>query len=104
VDVQLPQPARVGEAIDVRAVVRTGGLSPADLIPQVYVGRVSEDRDIVGAEVVPMSLEREEAGRAHFRASVPCRTSGRHGLTVRVLPFHEDLAHPHETGLVVWAA
>lgn len=103
VDVRLPQPPRVGQAIEVRAVVRTGGLAPADLIPQVYIGRVSEDRDILGADKVPMSLEREEAGRAQFIASVPCRTSGRHGLTVRVIPFHEDLAHPHETGLVVWA-
>ena len=39
-----------------------------------------------------------------FRAVIPCRTSGTHGLTVRVLPHHEDLGHPHETGLIVWAS
>jgi hypothetical protein len=35
---------------------------------------------------------------------IPCRTSGTHGLTVRVLPYHVDLGHPHETGLITWAA
>ena len=38
-----------------------------------------------------------------FHASLPCRTSGTHGLTVRVLPHHPDLGHPHETGLIAWA-
>ena len=25
------------------------------------------------------------------------------GFTVRVVPHHEDLAHPHATGLILWA-
>jgi hypothetical protein len=41
---------------------------------------------------------------AMFEVVVPCRTSGTQGLTVRVLPRHEDLGHPHETGLIVWAS
>jgi len=39
-----------------------------------------------------------------FGAVIPCRSSGTRGLTVRVLPHHEDLGHPHETGLIAWAA
>src|SRR5439155_5115113 len=37
-----------------------------------------------------------------FRAVIPCRTSGTHGLTVRVVPHHVDLGQPHETGLITW--
>jgi len=39
-----------------------------------------------------------------FTAAFPCTSSGTHGLTVRVVPHHEDLGHPHETGLIVWAS
>jgi hypothetical protein len=43
-------------------------------------------------------------GDVLFSAVIPCRTSGTQGLTVRVLPYHADLGHPHETGLIVWAS
>jgi hypothetical protein len=92
---------------------------------QVYIGKVDEGRQIVGATTVPMVPEGEmgdEPGREAgdepaskpasvaagdgvlFKACIPCRTSGTHGFTVRVIPRHEDLAHPHATGLILWAS
>jgi hypothetical protein len=38
-----------------------------------------------------------------YAAQVPCKGSGMQGFTVRVLPFHEDVGHPHETRLIIWA-
>ena len=38
-----------------------------------------------------------------FQGRVPCRSSGTHGLTVRLIPDHEDLPHIHCTGLIRWA-
>jgi len=31
-----------------------------------------------------------------------CEKTGQHGLTVRVLPRHCDLADPYEMGLILW--
>jgi hypothetical protein len=42
-------------------------------------------------------------GSHQFVGRVVAVAAGRQGYTVRVLPSHEDLAHPIDTGLVVWA-
>jgi starch phosphorylase len=125
VETDLPPATRVGADLEVRAWVRIGKLTPADLAVQVYIGKVDEGRQIVGATTVPMVPEGEmgdEPGREAgdepaskpasvaagdgvlFKACIPCRTSGTHGFTVRVIPRHEDLAHPHATGLILWAS
>jgi starch phosphorylase len=38
-----------------------------------------------------------------YRGTIPCRSSGQHGYTVRVLPRHPDLANLFEPGLVCWS-
>ena len=82
----------------------TTRLTAADVIPQVYLGRMHEGRDIVEPVIVPMENQGAIVGDGVlFRAVIPCRTSGTHGLTWRVLPHQEDLGHPHETGLIAWA-
>jgi starch phosphorylase len=105
VDVALSDQVRVGGELEVRAWIHTGMLAAADLVPQVYLGKLHEGRDIVEPEIVPMENEGATTGDdVLFRAVIPCRTSGTHGLTVRVLPYHVDIGHPHETGLITWAA
>jgi starch phosphorylase len=105
VEISLPEHTEVGGLVDVRAWICTGTLAAADVVPQVYLGKLHEGRDIVEPAIVPMENQGADAGnRALFRAVIPCRTSGTHGLTVRVLPQHADLGHPHETGLIAWAS
>jgi starch phosphorylase len=105
VEVTLPEQTHVGGVVEVRAWIHTGALAAADMVPQVYLGRLHEGRDIVEPEIVPMVNQQTTAGDGVlFRAVIPCRTSGTHGLTVRVLPHHADLGHPHETGLIAWAS
>jgi len=103
-DVVLPEHTQVGAVVEVRAWIRTGSLTPADVNSQVYLGKLHEGRDIVEPEIVPMENQGASGGDGVlFRALIPCRTSGTQGLTVRVLPYHADLGHPHETGLIAWA-
>jgi len=105
VELTLRDHTAVGETVDVRAWIRTGSLAAADVSPQVYLGKLHGGREIVAPEIVPMENQGQTAGEETlFRAAIPCRTSGTHGLTVRVLPHHVDLGHPHETGLIVWAS
>ena len=105
VEIALADHTRVGGEVDVRAWVRTGTLAAADVVPQVYLGKLHEGRDLVEPEIVPMENQGATEGDVVlFRAVIPCRTSGTHGLTVRVVPHHVDLGQPHETGLITWAS
>ena len=103
VEVRMPEQTHVGESFEVRAWVQPGALSPEDLAPQVYLGRLRESRDIVEPQLVPMTRESSSTAEGVlFVATFTCTTSGTHGLTVRVVPRHVDLGHAHETGLVTW--
>ncbi len=104
VDVTVPEKMSVGQEFQVRAWIRLGTLSPADVSPQVYLGKLRESRDIVDAAIVPMSYKSTSKEGALFQVSIPSHASGTHGLTVRVVPSHEDLGHPHEIGLITWAS
>jgi starch phosphorylase len=102
-DLTRPESARVGDHIDVRAWIHTGALAPTDVAPQIYAGRLHEGRDIIDATLTSMTFREASADGALFSASIVCQVSGTIGLTVRVVPYHEDLGHVHETGLIVWA-
>ena len=41
-------------------------------------------------------------GRHLFTGRIDCRTSGRQGFSVRVLPGNADMATPFEPGLIIW--
>jgi starch phosphorylase len=104
IEAAVPDNMEVGQALQVRAWIRLGTLAPTDVLPQVYLGKLFESRSIVDATIVPMTFRETSAEGALFDVSISSRASGMHGLTVRVVPFHEDLGHPHEMGLIVWAS
>jgi starch phosphorylase len=101
-----PAELRVGGTVHARARVRLGLLTPDDVTVELYLGRMAADGEIVQAEATAMRLHgREEEGIYVFEAdAVPCRKSGLHGYTVRVLPSHPDLVTPFLPGLIVWAS
>jgi starch phosphorylase len=105
VQTTLPKVTEVGSEVEVQAWVRIGTLTPDDLAVETYIGRVGRDQEIAAAHAVRMSPD-GAAGREGlaFRAAVPCETSGTHGLTVRVRPFHEDEGEIAATAPVVWAS
>jgi starch phosphorylase len=39
-----------------------------------------------------------------FQGEVPCRQTGQRGYTVRVLPYHPELANPFLPGLIRWSS
>ena len=41
-------------------------------------------------------------GRYEFEGRVICETTGRWGLQIRVVPYHDHLASKHAMGLAVW--
>jgi starch phosphorylase len=107
----------VGMDLPVRAQVRLGGLTPEDVTVQLYDGPVDAQGQISGGNAVEMQVMAGEDGargkgsaaggssdrRYTYTGAIPCRSSGLHGYSVRVIPRHQDLANAYEPGLVAWA-
>jgi starch phosphorylase len=94
----------VGSQIDVRAKVRLGGVAPDDVAVELYHGRLDAHGQLAEGGSEPMGCEEKlEDGLFWFRGQIPCRSSGRHGYAVRVLPRHHNLAHRYDTGLILWS-
>jgi hypothetical protein len=50
-----------------------------------------------------MDYSKELAPNRHlFTGTIDCRTSGRQGFAIRILPGHKDMASPFEPGLITW--
>jgi starch phosphorylase len=95
---------KVGSELSVRALVKLGKASPNDVSVELYYGPVDNWENIRDGSSVRMEYERaaEEGGDHWFAGSMPCRKTGQHGVAVRVLPRHSDLANPYEMGLILW--
>jgi starch phosphorylase len=100
------QEIQVGDVIGAQARVHLGGLTPDDVKVEVYLGRVDAEGEIVEAEATQLQPVGPVAKGSYLFESdaAPCRKSGMHGYTVRVLPHHPDLVTPFLPGLVVWAS
>jgi starch phosphorylase len=88
----------------VEAVVALGDLGPDDVQVQAVHGRVVRDGDLVDTELLVMApAEDVDDGHLRYRGTLPVDRAGRHGLTVRVVPWHPLLVAPVELGLIAWA-
>ena len=87
----------------VRATVSLGDLSPDDVEVQLLHGPVGQSDELEQPAVVAMASAGPAAdGHVAFEGRFPLERPGRYGVTVRVVPCHEDLATPVELGLVAW--
>ena len=94
---------KVGESMQVEALVDLPGLQPDEVAVQLYAGRVSARGEIEDPQAIPMRHSKEMAPDRHlFVGKLDCQTSGRQGFAIRILPGGEDLATPFEPGLIVW--
>ncbi len=96
----------VGSQFKVRTRVFLGHLRPEDVSVQLYMGQVDPDGEIIRATATDMSVLQAE-GDGHYlleAEAVPCRRSGLHGYTIRVLPCHPDVATGFLPGYITWAA
>ena len=104
VEASAPAKLQVGDDMRVRAVVRLGELTPDDVAVQIFHGPVDAHGSIIGGEIVPMTASSQKDGESHlYSGAIRYFKSGLHGFTVRVLPHHDELGSPFETGLILWA-
>ena len=95
---------KVGSRLSVRALVKLGQTDPGNVSVELYHGPVDtwENIRIGSAERMHYEQASEEDGEHWFAGSIPCTKTGQYGVTVRILPKHEDLVNPYELGLIHW--
>jgi starch phosphorylase len=99
-----PAECQAGNEFPVRVRIFLDDIKPEEVAVQLYLGRLDAQRRIVEPRIVEMGIEGgERPGEWLYGAHVVCHAAGRHGYAFRVLPRHEDLACPHDLGLVFWA-
>ncbi len=92
----------VGEALNVTALIRLGGLEPHDVAVQAFYGMLDSNHEIPEGKGLPLTAIEGNNGLFRFEGNIPCGASGLHGFAVRVLPAHPDAALPHELHLITW--
>jgi starch phosphorylase len=104
IDTDTPPETKVGNQLQISALIHMGALEPDDVTVELYHGLVDTRGEISPAEVTVMHCaEIKQDGSCVFSGVIPFRSSGRYGYTLRLLPHHEDLNSPYKPGLILWA-
>jgi len=95
---------KVGSQLCIRALVRLGSIDRYDVAVEFYHGPVDTWQNIKSGSAVRMEYDHpaDQPGEHWFVGSMPCKQTGKHGVSVRVLPKHEDLVDPYDMGLIIW--
>lgn len=113
---------KIGTDQQVRAWVELGDLTPNDVVVQVYYGNLDASGSITDGQILDMIVVTDTPAMPaatnaapsapptvtptsmyQFTVNVPYKSTGQHGLSVRVLPHHPDLPTPFLRGIVRWA-
>jgi glycogen phosphorylase len=94
---------RVGENMQVEALIELPDIDPSELQVQLFAGTINMTGQIEEPRTLVMDHTKLIAnGRHLFTGSIQCLSSGRHGFAIRILPGGPDLATPFEPGLILW--
>ncbi|MFI6788302.1 alpha-glucan family phosphorylase [Nonomuraea sp. NPDC050383] len=91
----------VGAALELRATIALGDLTPDDVLVQAAYGKVGPHDELIRPSYLALTpVDTDDDGRAHYKGVVPLDRTGPFGYTVRVVPHHALAASPAELGLV----
>ncbi|MEP6994005.1 MAG: alpha-glucan family phosphorylase [Acidobacteriota bacterium] len=97
-----PSTLPLGAPIDIVARVHLGVLDSSEVAVELFEGPLEVDGTLESGTAVRLEPAGREAEVGIFRLSHRKPAGEGLGYTLRLRPFHVDLAHPNETGLVLW--
>ena len=104
IDISEDRDIKVNQSVHVKTQIDLAGLKPEDVQVELYRGPVNEKGEIVSGVSVGMDYQGENgSGCSIYTGKIIYPSSGLQGLSLRVLPKHENLASAYEPGLVFWA-
>ena len=104
VEADIGHEIELGNDLEVEVRVRLGTLTVEDLLVEARHGLLDPAGAIASGQAVACEFESADDGVATYRGRLSCHEAGRHGFTVRVLPFTEQLTNKFETRLLTWWA
>jgi len=94
---------KVGAEQEVHAWVELGDLTAKDVNVQIYVGNLTTHGEIENGTPIDMEAVGSSGSVVEFAGRIAYKSTGQHGVSVRVLPHHEDLPAPFQRGQIRWA-
>lgn len=94
-----------GMKLDVTTHVNLNGISPENVVCEVYHGPLDTKNNICikKAECTEMQNAGREEGIVIYRTQISCTRGGRYGFTIRVRPNYPDMPAQFLPGLIMWA-
>ncbi len=101
----LPDPSTLPPAapFDVAARVSLGSLDASEVSVELFEGPLGVDGRLEAGTATRLEAVGREGECGIFRLTHRKPKAENLGYTVRVRPTHRDLAHPNDTGLVLWS-
>ncbi|MHC4757333.1 MAG: alpha-glucan family phosphorylase [Planctomycetota bacterium] len=93
---------KVGYKLNIKALLQLGPISPDDISVEVYHGPIDAWGNIKDGSIMELELNPAKELEYWFEGVLPCKSSGRQGLAVRVLPKHPDMVDVYEPGMIIW--
>lgn len=104
IDITAPSDLKVNQSVAVKTRLNLAGLTADDVQVELYQGAVNADGQIVNGLPVVMDYQgTDEQNVSVYTADILYESSGLQGLSLRVLPKHNNLSSLYEPGLVLWA-
>lgn len=95
-------PVHVGMSWHVTAYLRLGTLKPEEVSVQAYHGALDSSHNITKGTIhtlVPVGMDGD---LYRYSGEVLCQSSGIQGVSLRVVPAHEDAVLPMQLPLIKW--
>ncbi|MGK7875015.1 MAG: alpha-glucan family phosphorylase [Xenococcaceae cyanobacterium] len=104
IDVSEGTDIKVNQSVNVKTQINLAGLKPEDVQVELYQGSVNDKGEIVNGVSVVMEYQGEDGSNfSIYTGDIVYNSSGLQGLSLRVLPKHENLSSAYEPGLILWA-
>ncbi|MEO5930753.1 MAG: alpha-glucan phosphorylase, partial [Candidatus Kapaibacterium sp.] len=94
---------KMGQQIGITARLQLGEIAPSDIRVEAYYGEMDAEGLVSNGTATPLTLTGNDGGLAIYAGAITLERDGHAGLTVRALPWHDDLANAAEMNTITWA-
>ncbi len=91
-----------GDTLPLAVAVELNGLAPGDLVVECLCGHHGEEGFTVAQRTALKATDERDGDAVVYRVELLPPLPGLQQFQLRAYPYHADLAHPFETGRMLW--